>query len=175
MVASQFATPPELIALTSSMMICVRSLGGSIGLAINNAVIHNALDKELAKKIAAATLPLGLPSSSIPEIVQALASQNRQAVAAVPGITPQIAQAAVRGMKRAYVIAFRNSWIVSAAFCAILLIGKFSSKFDETISDDKQHVCSSKSKQTSSTSVSMHLLRVVLKASKMKKRSVKQL
>ncbi|KAF4339929.1 drug facilitator PEP5 [Fusarium beomiforme] len=122
MVASQFATPPELIALTSSMMICVRSLGGSIGLAINNAVIHNALDKELAKKIAAATLPLGLPSSSLPELIQALASQNRQAVAAVPGITPQIAQAAVGGMKRAYVIAFRNSWIVSAAFCAILLI-----------------------------------------------------
>ncbi|KAF9774801.1 hypothetical protein IL306_007166 [Fusarium sp. DS 682] len=121
MAASQFATPPELIALTSSMMICVRSLGGSIGLAINNAVIHSALDKELPK-VAAAALPLGLPASSLGDLIQALASQNKQAIATVPGITPQIAEAVVRGMKKAYVVAFRNSWIVSAAFSALLVI-----------------------------------------------------
>ncbi|KAF5579878.1 drug facilitator PEP5 [Fusarium subglutinans] len=121
MAASQFATPTELIALTSSMMICVRSLGGSIGLAINNAVLHSALDKELPKVVAAA-LPLGLPASSLGDLIQALASQNKQAIATVPGITLQIAEAVVRGMKRAYVVAFRNSWIVSAAFSALLVI-----------------------------------------------------
>jgi hypothetical protein len=175
MVASQFATPPELIALTSSMMICVRSLGGSIGLAINNAVIHNALDKELPKKIAAAALPLGLPASSLGDLIQALASQNKHAVAAVPGITPQIAQAAVGGMKRAYVIAFRKSWIVSAAFSAILVISKLPFQFEPTVSDVKQHAYPSKSKQKSLTSVSMHLSKLVLKASMMKKSIVKQL
>uniref|UniRef100_A0A0D2Y777 Major facilitator superfamily (MFS) profile domain-containing protein n=1 Tax=Fusarium oxysporum (strain Fo5176) TaxID=660025 RepID=A0A0D2Y777_FUSOF len=95
MVSAQFATTPELIALTSALMTSIRSLGGSIGLAINNAVLHNALDKELPKKIAEAALPLGLPASSLPALIQGLASQNKQAVAAVPGLTPEIAQAAV--------------------------------------------------------------------------------
>ncbi|KAG7406212.1 Trichothecene efflux pump TRI12 [Fusarium oxysporum f. sp. rapae] len=138
MVSAQFATTPELIALTSALMTSIRSLGGSIGLAINNAVLHNALDKELPKKIAEAALPLGLPASSLPALIQGLASQNKQAVAAVPGLTPEIAQAAVVGMKKAYLIAFRNAWIVSASFCALLLISCFfikeqESEFDASI------------------------------------------
>ncbi|KAF9770552.1 hypothetical protein IL306_011885 [Fusarium sp. DS 682] len=156
MVSAQLATNPQLIALTSSLMISIRSLGGTIGLAINNAVLHNALDKELPKKIAAATLPLGLPPSSLPALMQGLAAQNTEAVAAVPGITPQIAQAGVGGLKRAYTIAFRNAWIVSASFCALLLISCFfikeqASEFDARIDapvesgsdtsevDEKQH------------------------------------
>ncbi|KAJ4162004.1 hypothetical protein BFJ63_vAg8453 [Fusarium oxysporum f. sp. narcissi] len=138
MVSAQFATTPELIALTSALMTSIRSLGGSIGLAINNAVLHNALDKELPKKIAEAALPLGLPTSSLPALIQGLASQNKQAVAAVPGLTPEIAQAAVLGMKKAYLIAFRNAWIVSASFCSLLLISCFfikeqESEFDASI------------------------------------------
>ncbi|KAK2925946.1 MFS transporter superfamily [Fusarium oxysporum f. sp. vasinfectum] len=138
MVSAQFATTPELIALTSALMTSIRSLGGSIGLAINNAVLHNALDKELPKKIAEAALPLGLPASSLPALIQGLASQNKQAVAAVPGLTPEIAQAAVLGMKKAYLIAFRNAWIVSASFCSLLLISCFfikeqESEFDASI------------------------------------------
>ncbi|KAJ0151362.1 hypothetical protein HZ326_6198 [Fusarium oxysporum f. sp. albedinis] len=138
MVSAQFATTPELIALTSALMTSIRSLGGSIGLAINNAVLHNALDKELPKKIAEAALPLGLPASSLPALIQGLASQNKQAVGAVPGLTPEIAQAAVLGMKKAYLIAFRNAWIVSASFCSLLLISCFfikeqESEFDASI------------------------------------------
>ncbi|KAH7216061.1 major facilitator superfamily domain-containing protein [Fusarium oxysporum] len=138
MVSAQFATTPELIALTSAIMISIRSLGGSIGLAINNAVLHNALNKELPKNIAEAALPLGLPASSLPALIQGLASQNKQAVAAVPGLTPEIAQAAVLGMKKAYLIAFRNAWIVSASFCSLLLISCFfikeqESEFDASI------------------------------------------
>ncbi|KAF5723642.1 drug facilitator PEP5 [Fusarium mundagurra] len=144
MVSAQFATTPELIALTSALMTSIRSLGGSIGLAINNAVLHNALDKELAKKIAEAALPLGLPTSSLPALIQGLASQNKQAVAAVPGLTPEIANAAVLGMKKAYLIAFRNAWIVSAAFCSLMLIEQ-ASEFDATIDapveiDSKTHL-----------------------------------
>ncbi|KAF5622233.1 drug facilitator PEP5 [Fusarium tjaetaba] len=150
MVSAQFATTLELIALTSALMTSIRSLGGSIGLAINNAVLHNALDKELAKKIAEAALPLGLPTSSLPALIQGLASQNKQAVAAVPGLTPEIANAAVLGMKKAYLIAFRNAWIVSAAFCSIMLVACFfikeqASEFDATIDapveiDSKTHL-----------------------------------
>ncbi|EXK76588.1 hypothetical protein FOQG_18675 [Fusarium oxysporum f. sp. raphani 54005] len=122
MVSAQLATTPELIALTSALMTAVRSFGGAVGLAIDNAVLNSTLEKELPKKIGAAALSLGLPPSSLPALINALASQSRDAVKAVPGISPEIAQAAVEAMKRAYLVAFRNAWIVSAAFCGLLVI-----------------------------------------------------
>ncbi|EED15310.1 siderophore iron transporter, putative [Talaromyces stipitatus ATCC 10500] len=122
MVSAQLTTSSELISLASALMITVRSLGGAIGLAINNAVLNDTLDTELPKKVGAAVLALGLPPSSLPELIRALATQSKAAVAAVPGITPEIAQAAVVAMKRAYLMAFRNAWIVSAAFCAVLVL-----------------------------------------------------
>ncbi|KAH6952541.1 putative siderophore iron transporter [Ilyonectria sp. MPI-CAGE-AT-0026] len=122
MVSAQLATTPELIALTSALMTAVRSFGGAIGLAINNAVLNSTLEKELPKKVGAAALSLGLPPSSLPALVDALASQSREAVAAVPGVSSEIAQAAVEAMKRAYLVAFRNAWIISAAFCGLLVI-----------------------------------------------------
>ncbi|KAL9561724.1 hypothetical protein ACKAV7_014116 [Fusarium commune] len=132
MVSAQLATTPELIALTSALMTSIRSLGGSVGLAINNAVLNSALEKELPKKVAAATLPLGLPSSSLPALIKALASQNKEAVAAVPGITSEIAQAAVEGMKRGYLVAFQNAWTVAASFCGLLVISCFFIKEQES-------------------------------------------
>ncbi|KAJ6076990.1 siderophore iron transporter [Penicillium canescens] len=122
MVSAQLTTSPELITLASALMTTVRSLGGAIGLAINNAVLNDTLNKELPEKVGAAALSLGLPSSSLPELINALATQSKNAVAAVPGVTPEIAQAAVVAMKEAYLSAFRNAWIISASFCAVLVI-----------------------------------------------------
>ncbi|UPK92886.1 hypothetical protein LCI18_003821 [Fusarium solani-melongenae] len=122
MVSAQLATSPELITLVSALITTVRSLGGALGLAINNAVLTSTLEKELPKKVSAAALPLGLPPSSLPALIDGLASQRRDAVAAVPGMSSEIAQAAVEAMKRAYLVAFRNAWIVSATFCGLLVI-----------------------------------------------------
>ncbi|EEU33362.1 uncharacterized protein NECHADRAFT_30516, partial [Fusarium vanettenii 77-13-4] len=122
MVSAQLATSPELITLVSGLITTARSLGGAVGLAINNAVLTSTLEKELPKKVSAAALPLGLPPSSLPALIDGLASQRKDAVAAVPGISPEIAQAAIGAMKRAYLVAFRNAWIVSASFCGLLVI-----------------------------------------------------
>ncbi|KAJ6038236.1 siderophore iron transporter [Penicillium canescens] len=122
MVSAQLTTSPELITLASALMTSVRGLGGAIGLAINNAVLNDTLDKELPAKVGAAALSLGLPSSSLPELINALATQSKDAVAAVPGVTPEIAQAAVVAMKEAYLSAFRNAWVISASFCVVLVI-----------------------------------------------------
>ncbi|RDW79298.1 uncharacterized protein DSM5745_06150 [Aspergillus mulundensis] len=125
MVSAQFAVSPELVTLASALMTTVRSLGGAIGLAINNAVINSSLNDELQRKVSAAVLPLGLPSSSLPALLDAVSSQRKDAAAEVPGGTPEIAQAAVAAMKRAYLSAFRNAWIVSAAFCGLMVICGF--------------------------------------------------
>lgn len=123
-VTAQLSTPPELIALASGLVVTFRALGGTVGLAINNAIFHSALSTELPKKIAAATMPLGLPASSLGALITALSEDNQAAFNRIPGVTDHIIAAAGDAYKAAYGVAFRNCWIAAACFCFVALIGK---------------------------------------------------
>lgn len=123
--AAQFATPPELIAVTSGLTLSMRSLGGSIGLAIFNAVFAHGLTQNLVPKIAAAVTPLGLPTQEIGPLIQGLSMGNLTMVGAIPGITPTIIGAAGLAMSKAYVIAFRYVFIAGGAFSVVAIISKF--------------------------------------------------
>lgn len=127
-VVAQLATPPELIAITSGLVLSVRSLGASTGLVIYNAVFRAGLVKNLGPKIAAAVLPLGLPQSSVALLIGALSSGNTAAVADVPDITPEIIIAATLELQASYSIAFSYVWATAAAFSFVALIGKSYSK-----------------------------------------------
>lgn len=72
MVSAQLASP-----WLRALMTTVRSLGGTIGLAINNAVLNDTLGKELPEKVGGAAVSLGLPPSSLPELIGALATQAK--------------------------------------------------------------------------------------------------
>lgn len=120
--AAQFSTPPELIAITSGLMISVRSLGGSVGLAIYNAIFNHSLEANLAPKIAAATLPFGLPKTSLGPLISALTASDLTAVSKIPGVTPTIIGAAVSALKDAFTIAFRYVWVAAACFSAVAVM-----------------------------------------------------
>lgn len=124
MTAAQFATPTELISLTSGLMVSFRSLGGSVGLAIYNAIFNNVLAENLAPKIAAATLPLGLPKKSLGALIAALEANNQTAVALVPGVTPQIITAGAGALLDTFAVSFRYVWVAAGAFALIAIIGK---------------------------------------------------
>lgn len=123
-VTAQLATPPELIAITSGLVLSVRSLGASTGLVIYNAVLHAGLAKNLGPKMAAAVVPLGLPPTSLAPLIGALTSGNTAAVATVPGVTPEIIGAAALALQTAYNIAFSYVWATAAAFAFVALIGR---------------------------------------------------
>ncbi|KAJ6093291.1 hypothetical protein N7486_008580 [Penicillium sp. IBT 16267x] len=122
MVAAQMDTPPELISITSGLMTSIRSFGAAVGLAINNAIIHNSFSTNLARKIAEAVLPLGFPQAELPALIGALSSQSASAVASVPGVTPAIGLAGLAAFKDAYSIAFRDAWITAACFVFVAAI-----------------------------------------------------
>jgi MFS family permease len=122
--AAQFATPPELIATTTGICTGVRSLGGSIGLSIINAIFVSGLSENLAPKVTNAVVPLGLPKTSIGPLIGALSLHNTTLVEKVPGVTPEIISAASLAIKQAYVVGFRNVFICGAAFMAAGLIRK---------------------------------------------------
>jgi len=124
MVTGQMATPKEMISITSGIITAFRALGGTFGLAIDSAILTNTLKSQLPAKVGAAVIPLGFPETQMGELIAALLSNNPQAVAAVPGLTPSIALKAEQATLAAYSIAFRNAWIAGAVFGVTGLIGK---------------------------------------------------
>src|SRR5271170_2576647 len=119
---AQLSTPPELIATASGLMISVRSLGGAVGLAIYNAVFNHGVSANLGSKVAAATLPLGLPLSSLGPLIVSLTSGNSAAANRVPGATLDIIQAGGLAVQEAFVIAFRYVWISAGCFTLVALV-----------------------------------------------------
>lgn len=121
-VAAQMGTPPDMISLGTALPLATRSLGGAVGLAIDNAIYSNTLGDKLAKKISAAVLPLGFSASHLGALIKALAA-NSPTVNSIPGITPQILAAARHGSTEAYRLAFKNLWTSAACFAAAGVIG----------------------------------------------------
>ena len=122
-VAAQMSTPKDMISVTTGIVISVRSLGGAIGVAVNNAVYNQALSRNLVPKIAAAVLPLGFPQQYLSDLVAALSSGSSEALSQVPNATSAIIRAASAAEDEAYVLAFRNVWICAAAFSGAGLVG----------------------------------------------------
>jgi MFS family permease len=121
--AAQLSTPPDQIALASGLMVASRGVGGIIGLSVNDAIFHAALSK-LGSSIAAATLPLGLPPSSLGSLIAALASGNPSAFLHIEGATPQIIGAGASALLDVYALGFRNIWICAGCLTLVTAIRK---------------------------------------------------
>lgn len=128
-VAAQFSAPPELLAISSGALITARSGGAAICLPIANAIFNSQITSHLPKDIANAVLPLGLSPSSLGPFIQALASQNNEALASIAGVTPQIIQAGVHALQQAYITSLRAVHGLGLALSATAVIGKFMAIF----------------------------------------------
>ncbi|KFX98665.1 hypothetical protein O988_04249 [Pseudogymnoascus sp. VKM F-3808] len=125
MTAAQFATPMELISTTTGLVLAVRNVGGTVGLAVYNAVYNHSIASNLAPKVAAVTLPLGLPETSLVSLTAAIKSGDPQTLSAISGITPEIIATAGLALQETYVIAFRYVWVTAGAFSTAALIAAF--------------------------------------------------
>ncbi|KAK7408177.1 hypothetical protein QQX98_009644 [Neonectria punicea] len=115
---AQLSTPPELISIASGLIISIRSLGGTVGIAIYNAVFRNEVSN-VGKRVADAALQAGLPAESVGRFLENILSHNETGVAQVPGVTPAIIESGVNALLKTYVTGFQNVWITSAAFVAL--------------------------------------------------------
>lgn len=120
---AQLSTPADKIALTTGLLGSIRSVGGSIGVAIQTAVFTNGLTSNLFPKVSAAVIPLGISSpETIGEIITALAEGDMAELAQLPGVTSQVIAAAGLALKKAYLVGFRNVFICAAAFAFLGII-----------------------------------------------------
>ncbi|KAI8936164.1 hypothetical protein NX059_006598 [Plenodomus lindquistii] len=122
-VAAHMDTPAEHISLSSGLPTAARSLGAAVGLAINNAIFSNSMSTNIPKKIAEAVLPLGFNPRFLGPLIGGIAAHNDAALAAIPGITPQIIGAGNEGYVEAHVVSFAKVWIAAAVLSAVGAIG----------------------------------------------------
>ncbi|KAI0128994.1 major facilitator superfamily domain-containing protein [Xylariales sp. AK1849] len=119
--AAQLCVPHELIATASCLLISFRSLGGTIGIAIYQAVFTSAMSN-LGDNIAHAATAAGLPAESVPDFITDLAAQNTTALLTVPGVTPDIIQAGAGALLGTYASGFHNVWVSAVAFVSLAAI-----------------------------------------------------
>ncbi|KIX08074.1 uncharacterized protein Z518_02729 [Rhinocladiella mackenziei CBS 650.93] len=124
-----FQTAPQLTAFMSGLMLSVRSLGGSSDWVIYQAVFGHGISKNLVLKIAATTLPWGIPELSSEPLIGTSMSDNTANTAELPcrtyqGLTPEITAAAGWAVQEAYKLAFSYVWVATASFAFVALVGK---------------------------------------------------
>ncbi|KAM5349039.1 hypothetical protein ACJ41O_008862 [Fusarium nematophilum] len=118
---AQLSTPPQLIAVASGLIISVRSLGGTIGLAIYNALFRHQMNK-MPENIAKAVIPDGLETEFLGDFIGAIAAHNETALEGIPGVTPDIIQAGTIASLNTYVLGFRSVWIAGGCFVAVAAV-----------------------------------------------------
>ncbi|KAG9246622.1 major facilitator superfamily domain-containing protein [Calycina marina] len=118
---AQLSVPPELITISSGLLISVRSLGGTIGIAIYNSVFKVQM-AHLSTNIGNAAVGAGLPLGSVSQFVTGIIGQNSTELVAVPGITPGIIGAGADALLNTYSKAFRNVWITALPFVVVAAI-----------------------------------------------------
>ena len=90
--------------------------------AIYTTILTNRLNTKITTLVLPSALSAGLPSSSVPALLQAIKASTPQALQAVPGMTPAVLENVGEALKVAYTVAFRTVYLSSIAFggCAVL-------------------------------------------------------
>ncbi|KAK3955662.1 major facilitator superfamily domain-containing protein [Pseudoneurospora amorphoporcata] len=115
---AQLSTPPELISVASGLIISIRSLSGSVGLAMYKALFHDVM-KYLGSNVGRVVVPKGISLDDVEMFVTALEARDQKTLGTIPGVTADIIQAGAIALQDTFVVAFRHVWIAGACFVAL--------------------------------------------------------
>ncbi|KAH8653570.1 putative siderophore iron transporter [Xylariales sp. PMI_506] len=109
----------SLIATATALAITSRAVSASVFTAIYTAAMTTRLNSKIASYVTIAALTAGLPPTSVPAFVQALAESDTSTLALIPGITPSIIASGVAALGQAFADSIRIVWIIAAPFGAL--------------------------------------------------------
>lgn len=118
----QLSVPHHLLATATAVINSSRAVGATIFTSIYGATLSKNLTEKIPKYLAEAASKAGLPASSIPAFVGALASGDRSSLSAIPGVTADIIAAGSEALKQAYADSLRNVFIIGAPFGALAVV-----------------------------------------------------
>ncbi len=106
----------------TAIIFCFRTAFGSVMAAVFLAILSSKVPKEIAAYVPAAALKAGLPQSSLKDLFTAIAAGTPKALAAVPGITPEIELAVAESLSNAYAAAYAYVYYAAIAVGGVGLI-----------------------------------------------------
>ncbi|KAK1059495.1 hypothetical protein LTR33_013141 [Friedmanniomyces endolithicus] len=118
----QFTAPHAYLSTATGLVFSVRAIGGAFGSAVLDAIINGKLKSTLAPQVAAAAVSGGLPVSSVPALLGAMATGEGLNATNIPGLTLEVLGAAADANHWAYAHAYRLAWWSVFPFVVIALI-----------------------------------------------------
>lgn len=118
----QLSTPHSLIATATAVTTSSRAVAATVFTAIYAATLTTGLTSKIPNYVAEAGAKAGLPASSIPAFVGALATNDPDALAAVPGISPAIIGLGVAALQQAFADSLRTIYIIAVPFGVLACI-----------------------------------------------------
>lgn len=118
----QLSTPHSLIATATALTSSTRAIAATMFTSIYVATVNDRMGRFIPSHVGKAAIGAGLPISSVPAFVGALASKNTTALPTIPGVTPTIIGAGIAGLKQASADGIRAVFMIAAPFGALGVI-----------------------------------------------------
>ncbi|OAG38747.1 hypothetical protein AYO21_07100 [Fonsecaea monophora] len=118
----QFSVSADHLGAVTGILSSMRGISGAVGISIYGSIISTRLAQDLPQRLAGATLPLGLPESSFPLLLQDIFSANFAGIPEIPGITPAIMQAADTARRLSWAEAFKPIYWLGASLGVVAVI-----------------------------------------------------
>jgi hypothetical protein len=124
---AQLSTPPQHIALATSLVSSIRSVGGSVAIAVQTAIFTNGLTANLYPKVATAIAPFGVTSpEEVGAVIAGLSAGDIAGLLELPGMNQDAVGAAGLALKQAYAIGFRYPYVCAGAFSLLAIIRRLA-------------------------------------------------
>lgn len=117
--AVQFSAPHAFLSTATGMAFSFRAIGGAMGSAVLDAIINSRIASHYAPAVGTAAVATGLPESSVPSLLAALASGELTGVA---GATPAVWAAALDASHWQYAYAYRLAWASIIPFTVLAFV-----------------------------------------------------
>lgn len=118
----QISAPHSLLATATSVAVVFRAVGSSMFTSVYSAAATNRLNVYIPSYVGKAAASAGLPVTSIPAFVKALASNQPEKLQAIPGVSPLIIANGVHALQQAYADGVRVVFIIAVPFGALSCI-----------------------------------------------------
>jgi hypothetical protein len=118
----QFTAPHAFLSTATGLGFSARAIGGAFGSAVLDAIINGKL-KSYATVVGDAAVNAGLPKSSVPALLEALATGA--GFSDVPGVNPTIMAKTLDASHKVYAHAYRLAWSSIIPFVILALVAIF--------------------------------------------------
>lgn len=118
------------IGMATLLLGSVRAIGGSCAVSIYASILSNYIQNHVGTDVGLATIPLGLPLTSLEPLILAMINEYDESVAlaVAPGITPEIYAAGREALTWTYTGAFHNLYMTAAIFAGASVVAALLTK-----------------------------------------------